>query len=662
MSWKTNPVANRLKQTIGWKFILPESNQKTLAINNIKSFKNLWLLKCWLKYKKWHLLYLQQVWSKNSRIWYITALRLPKKNRKYNRVVKTFGINDDLAGQVIDSLHYTKKISLVRGHFKNRKQLFHFVHNKKTHSSLPISKTAQMKAHVLFKKTTLQLILKKKWLNFLGNLSTKNFLSLQDAYDVTAKTRQLSYNLNKLNKKTYGLYDFTFREWEGVKLRKNVEFRRKEWHFLENLLKIKKYSNENSYLKKTNVPPIRRKIYTRPIINLKLYAKDWKKIKYAKQSKSLFCINAFLLRGKMQKLKKTKIAFLSNASPTFVEKYNSNSNNLGRLLLKENNKPVFLNLKRYKQKHTKKMQKKASQMRVRLYSRWRTKYITIRQSRNQMIKRFLKIMKRAQKIKKKLKYIYKTHLYNRRRLKRAVFKHRIAYRTRAWLKKKRDIARIRSENMRWQGFRKNTKNPAKKYAFTTRLVLKIDNTRKLEARIKRKLLLTTYRMNFLFKKIIRHVLRLDNDGKSIVKFLQPVRMLLSTKKLRKFVAKNTAIARYRRQKMYKRLLPFISILVRYWHPQPLLEQIAFEMQKTKKHWPLLKTIRALIKNLKPTIFAGYRIAIKGKISSSDRTRTFYIKDGRIPTNTFKTRMTYAMWQSDARTGSFGIKGWVYFTK
>jgi hypothetical protein len=77
--------------------------------------------------------------------------------------------------------------------------------------------------------------------------------------------------------------------------------------------------------------------------------------------------------------------------------------------------------------------------------------------------------------------------------------------------------------------------------------------------------------------------------------------------------------------MYKRILPYLALLFRYWNSQPLLEQIAFEMEKTKKHWPLLRTIRAMIYKLKPKFYTGYRITIRGKISSAKRTRIFSIK-------------------------------------
>lgn len=63
----------------------------------------------------------------------------------------------------------------------------------------------------------------------------------------------------------------------------------------------------------------------------------------------------------------------------------------------------------------------------------------------------------------------------------------------------------------------------------------------------------------------------------------------------------------------------------------------------------------MIKALRPMTLLGYRIAIRGKINASRRTRIFYIKNGRMPVQTFSNRMYFSSIQSKARTGSFGIK-------
>jgi len=70
-------------------------------------------------------------------------------------------------------------------------------------------------------------------------------------------------------------------------------------------------------------------------------------------------------------------------------------------------------------------------------------------------------------------------------------------------------------------------------------------------------------MNFLFKKLLRDVLQIKDYGTANVRFLQPYRLLLSLKKLRQIARKNWRLARYSRQKTYKRIVPFMSIIVRY---------------------------------------------------------------------------------------------------
>ena len=70
-------------------------------------------------------------------------------------------------------------------------------------------------------------------------------------------------------------------------------------------------------------------------------------------------------------------------------------------------------------------------------------------------------------------------------------------------------------------------------------------------------------MNFLFKKLLRDILKINDYGTAVIRFLQPHRLLLSLRKLRQIANKNWKLARYNRKKPYKRLLPFMSILVRY---------------------------------------------------------------------------------------------------
>jgi len=240
---------------------------------------------------------------------------------------------------------------------------------------------------------------------------------------------------------------------------------------------------------------------------------------------------------------------------------------------------------------------------------------------------------------------------------KGVWRHSIANKIRLkWKKEWNRRALSKSNIKRDKRKRKNYHGRRFNFALTWYLceAYKRKKTNKVKFR------LCSFRLNFLFKNILQNILHMKKTGTIFVRFLQPVRLLISLKKLRKITRNNWVISRYRKQRLYKRLLPYIALLFRYWGFQPLLEQIAFEMEKTKKHWPLLRTIRVLILLLKPKFYTGYRIAVRGKISSSKRTRLFSIRCGKLPISTFQNRMTYSFYQSNARIGSFGIKSWSYF--
>ena len=173
--------------------------------------------------------------------------------------------------------------------------------------------------------------------------------------------------------------------------------------------------------------------------------------------------------------------------------------------------------------------------------------------------------------------------------------------------------------------------------------------------------ISTLKLNVVFKKVIKSLFKLKSkSGNFLVKFLQPVNNILSMRKLRYMASKTSVLRRYKKQKIYRRMLWPILLFFRYWNPQVIVEQIAFELEQTKKHWPVIKTIRAMLLNLNNNCFHGFRFLVKGKINSSDRTRGFFIKHGEnIPINTFNTRILYAKWHSKARTVTFGIRGWIY---
>jgi len=102
-------------------------------------------------------------------------------------------------------------------------------------------------------------------------------------------------------------------------------------------------------------------------------------------------------------------------------------------------------------------------------------------------------------------------------------------------------------------------------SFNFSLARHIYELRRLERQKTRKFRLSTYRMNFLFKKVLNKNFKMQDTstGTIIVRFLQPYGLLLGLKKLREVAFETRSLARYRRQITYKRLIPYLSILVRY---------------------------------------------------------------------------------------------------
>ena len=115
----------------------------------------------------------------------------------------------------------------------------------------------------------------------------------------------------------------------------------------------------------------------------------------------------------------------------------------------------------------------------------------------------------------------------------------------------------------------------------------------------------------------------------------------------------------RNKSLLARLLPILSLFSKDLDPKLLAQQIAKELEGTKNHWPIIYTVRNILRTYQIKQLRGYRIGIYGKINSSDRTRLFYINSGRIPIQTFSEQINYASAQSRARAGTFGIKIWVF---
>ena len=70
---------------------------------------------------------------------------------------------------------------------------------------------------------------------------------------------------------------------------------------------------------------------------------------------------------------------------------------------------------------------------------------------------------------------------------------------------------------------------------------------------------------------------------------------------------------------------------------------------------MLNTIKDLLKLLPLGKNVGYKIALAGRINSSDKSRLIYITRKNVPLQVFDKNMNYAYSQAKTRIGVFGIK-------
>jgi len=128
MSWKTSPIANRFKQTVGWKFISPSLNtQNQLRLTNIKSFKNFSFITHWLKYKRWYLLNFHQIRVNGLEIYNIIALRMPRvRLRRKSGITKIrlCKLKMNSPERVINYDYLKGKLNITRSQYTRRKKLF----------------------------------------------------------------------------------------------------------------------------------------------------------------------------------------------------------------------------------------------------------------------------------------------------------------------------------------------------------------------------------------------------------------------------------------------------------------------------------------------------------------------------------------------------------
>lgn len=116
----------------------------------------------------------------------------------------------------------------------------------------------------------------------------------------------------------------------------------------------------------------------------------------------------------------------------------------------------------------------------------------------------------------------------------------------------------------------------------------------------------------------------------------------------------------RHKLIIRRFLPTASLFIKYLNPQLLADHIAKELERNKKQQSVIYSLSTALRTLPSARGLGYRISIKGRINSSNRTRSYVLTRNTFKPQKFTTTVNFAFAQANARIGSFGIKVWLFY--
>ena len=111
----------------------------------------------------------------------------------------------------------------------------------------------------------------------------------------------------------------------------------------------------------------------------------------------------------------------------------------------------------------------------------------------------------------------------------------------------------------------------------------------------------------------------------------------------------------RRKLIIRSFVPIASLFIKYLNPQILADHIAKEFEKTKHHKHIIYGLSQALRALPFARAKDYRIAIVGRINSSDKSRSYLFKRNVLIRQDFSRKVNFASSQAKARIGSFGIK-------
>ncbi len=115
-----------------------------------------------------------------------------------------------------------------------------------------------------------------------------------------------------------------------------------------------------------------------------------------------------------------------------------------------------------------------------------------------------------------------------------------------------------------------------------------------------------------------------------------------------------------RNNLVKNLFPVFSLFLSSLDPTIFLEEVAKIFKKTRNYRSIIESLRSSLQLISSSKCLGIRIAIYGKLSGKNRARNEFLDIGRVPVQQFSSRINYSMAQAQSKTGAFGLKIWVFF--
>ena len=722
MSYKTNPISNRLKINKGWKnSYLPT---KTLNYSRDISlwFKVYLLLKLFLNLKKIQLLSCEiRFDQQNQKILYLVINRKKTQRKKKRKKISLKKMKTPLRKKankkskffLYNHLIYLKKISFWKQNLIQKKVLSKFwltkpktsIFSNTLKKVVNLRKTSLQKNKVFISKKQLRLkfyskkqkqilsqklrikkinlalyarlfeLTKYKEYPFLKKLTTNLKNKIDKNIQLINKLNNISAFLSVLNQNAY------------IDKKKNAvlnklwieKIKKKKIKFLQNCLKKEILSLNRTRFLRRKLPNFvfknKKGLFSHIQQNgLKFLTKmmQLNLVLSLLQNKSNFATNSFLITRL-----KTKIKIEEKKKK--LRKINILSENLQikKVLRPKFDKilrkkqfffkfyPVLIwallkNKKKVKQKKTKQIQKKMDSFK-KYSSFWDKKKFEEKKTKNFYVKKIQKINKLLNQKPLVKNYQYRLP-YQKTYFEFLQFNTnlKLKYQIQNFVQKYFNI-QVEAKIVHFLNAHKN-----KNYFRLAFPVWKKKKKRLIKKFMqkpeKQKNIFLTAKLQFATTMENRNEQKINNQN--FVKSLNKKNLfVLAKKKIHNKRIQNS----FRRLKgskdfrhSFKYFIPTLIYFSRTLDPQPLADLLSKVVYKAKKQTWLLSSIRNILKMLKLGKNVGYKIALAGRINSSDKSRLIYITRKNVPLQVFDKNMNFAYSQAKARIGVFGIKIWIYF--